>query len=1039
MARRCASCSRGGLPPESRFCLHCGAPLAEDVVAEGPGAYTPSHLQPVLARRSAREGERKEVTVLVADVADSLAMAHRLDPEDLHALMDGFFALALDAVHAERGTLNQFRGDGFMALFGAPVARPNHACDAVRAALALRRATVAYTRQVQSRYGVPLVLRMGIHTGFVWVGSIGGRLRRDYTAEGPTVGLAVRLEQAAGPGQILVSAETARRVGALFELDPLGPLPLRGSPEPVEAFAVLGPGAHESAFDAERAAGLVPFTGRAEELARALAALQAVGAGAAGWVELFGDAGIGKSRLALELRLREAGPWLEGRCRESSGTRAYDAWLDLLRRWPQSDDLRVAAAARLLEGREGPTQPDACEAAIRKVLEEGPGTGRPASILFEDVQWMDDSSWRLVRALIEHPPARGVRFLVTRRAEPGGRLDGPPGALRIELGPLAPEAAQALALAVLAGRDAPEPLAVLAAERGGGHPLYVLEVARALAHGSAELRDAARLEASWRQASTRLPCTLRGVIAARIDALPERAKRLLEIAAVIGRPFEVSFLARLAGESEEPVREALAPLLDQSLLVRAGRDRELDFAHVLHREVAYEQMLLARRCDLHRRCAALLEAAGARTESAEAASEIGRHYDAAGEVRLAARALADAGERYLDLLAAREAVSHLRRAWELLQAPLMAGCDPSLRLRVGLALARALNTLDRAGEAASVLEALDASALPGADRARLAAAWIENAWARFSESGEVARPLALIERALAVGSEDPQLEGRAHGYRVRICHLDGAVEQAAASARRLTERATAAGDRFGTAFGLGNEGYVLCDVGALDRALERCEEALALAAEARQEVTIALAAGWLAKVHAFRGDTDAALRAAELARELGTRTAQVSAVYNAEIWTGYVHLLLDQPKRAAEAFERLVALNDRWATTLDWLALARLEGGRLDEAAQLARRCLDGAPPRLVRVRALRTLGLALGLDKHPDHETAEEMVGASLGLALELGLRPHAADAQLALAELCRRWGQERRAAYYEARAIAEWDACGMPLHAARVRAAHG
>src|SRR5690606_12272524 len=136
----------------------------------------------------------------------------------------------------------------------------------------------------------------------------------------------------------------------------------------------------------------------------------------------------------------------------------------------------------------------------------------------------------------------------------------------------------------------------------------------------------------------------------RIDALPERCKRLLEIAAVIGRPFEVSFLARLAGESEEPMREALAPLLEQSLIVRTGRGEELDFAHVLHREVAYEQMLLARRCDLHRRCAALLGAAGGRTESAETASEIGRHYDAAGEVRLAARALADAGERYLDLL-----------------------------------------------------------------------------------------------------------------------------------------------------------------------------------------------------------------------------------------------------------------------------------------------------------------------------------------------------------------------------------------------------
>src|SRR5690606_28734222 len=184
MTFRCTCCGADGLPAESRFCLRCGAPLG---AAAQAAAYTPDHLAAVLARRSAREGERKQVSVLVADIAGSLAMAHRLDPEDLHALMDGLFALALDAVHAERGTINQFRGVGFMALFGAPLARPHHARDAVRAALAIRRAAEGSARLVDERFGVPLLLRVGIHSGPVWVGSIGDRLRRDYTAEGPTV------------------------------------------------------------------------------------------------------------------------------------------------------------------------------------------------------------------------------------------------------------------------------------------------------------------------------------------------------------------------------------------------------------------------------------------------------------------------------------------------------------------------------------------------------------------------------------------------------------------------------------------------------------------------------------------------------------------------------------------------------------------------------------------------------------------------------------------------------------------------------------
>ena len=1031
MARRCAACDAGGLPRESRYCLHCGAPLpasGEDGRTPDVPGYTPDHLAPVLSRRSAREGERKDVTVLVADVAGSLAMAHRLDPEELHALMDGFFALALDAVHAERGTLNQFRGDGFMALFGAPIARPDHARDAVCAAFTIARAAEGYTHQVQARYGLPFVLRMGIHTGAVWVGSIGDGLRRDYTAEGLTVGLAVRLEQAAGPGEILISAETARRVRESFALRAVGPLPLRGSPQSVEAFVVVGPVAIGARADAAEG---VPFTGRAAELARALAAIESVPPGAAGWVEVVGESGIGKSRLARELRLRDGGIWLQARCRESSESRAYDVWLELLR--GGCDDERVRRAVRMLEGGEGAAEPSACEAAVRTALEALAPIGRPLSVALEDAQWMDASSWRLVQSLVASPPPAGIRFLVTRRSDHGVFLDAPPNCVRIALAPLPPEHAQAIARALLSRCEDPAALAALAAERGGGHPLYVLEIARVLAEGGEELRDTARLEASWRRARLHLPTTLRGVIAARIDALPERAKRLLEIAAVIGGPFDEAFLARVAAEEREEAEDGLAILKERSLLVSQGA--MLDFGHALHREVAYEQVLLARRCRLHRRCAALLEEAPG-AHGADAASEIGRHYDQAGEPRLAARALARAGEGYLGLLAAREAVSHLRRAWELVHAPLVAGADPSLRLRIGLALGRALNSLDRAGEASSVLEALDPDELSGSDRIRLAEAWIEGAWVRFSESGEVTRPRALLERGLALAGDTRELAVRAHVYRIRICHLDGSVGEAAESARRVTELATAAGERFGIALGLGNEGYVLCDAGRLDRARACCEEALALAREARHEVASALAAGWLAKVHAFRGDTDAALRAAELARDLGTRTAQAGAVYNAELWTGYVHLLRDEPKRALEVLERLAEINARWPTTLDWMALARLETGRLDEAAALARRCLAAEPPRLVRIRALRTLGLALGLAKHPDREAAERAMGEALGLALEFGLRPHVADVQQAFAELCQRAGDERRAAYYGARAEREWEACGMRLHVERARA---
>jgi class 3 adenylate cyclase len=1035
MSPACGRCGAAELPPASRFCLHCGAPLAEpEERAAGAGSsYTPPHLESVLASGSARDGERKDVTVLVADVAGSLAMAHRLDPEDLHALMQGFFSLAMEAVHAEHGTLNQFRGDGFMALFGAPRARAGHALHAVRAALEVRRRAEDYGESVRARYGVPLVLRMGVHTGPVWVGAIGGDLRRDYTVEGPTAGIAVRLEQAAGPGRILVSEQTAQRLGALVELRALGTFEAHGAPEPLAAFEVLARGRYETAFDAERARGLAPFAGRSSELAKLASSLAPVAPGTARWVEIVGEPGVGKSRLAHELRTRDGGAWLEGRAHEQKGAHAYAFWLDLLGRWSAAGDppADAPALARQLEGREGSPEPPACESALRRLLESAPGEG-PVTILVEDAQWIDGSSLRLARRLLDEPPARGVRFLATVRPEGVPPTDASWPGERLVLGALDREHALQIALAVLAGSPDPEPLAALAAERGGGNPLFVLELARALREGDDELRASARLETAWRRTPARLPATLRDVIASRIDALPAPEKRALQVAAVIGRGFPRRFLERIAGDDEASLGERSAALVERGLLVESGD--QLDFAHALHREVAYEQMLRGRRRELHRRCAAVLEAEGDAGAPARAA-EIGLHHDRAGEAARAARAYARAGEGHLALFAAREAAVQLRRAWEIANESRQA-VDANLSLRIALALARALNTLDRAEEAGAVLEALGPAGAAGEDRARLAEAWIESAWVRFCAGAAPARTLALLERGMELAAGKVELEARAHAYRIRICHLDGAIGRAAESARRVVEIATGAGERFGVVFGLGNEGYVRCDAGEIERAHRLCAEACALAREPRHEVALALASGWLAKAQVFRGDGEAALETAAEARELGSRSGQVSAVYNADLWTGAAWLLLGQPKRAAQAFERLAETNDSWSTTRDWLALACLETGRFDEAIELARGCLASEPPRLVRLRALRTLGRALALARREEGDPAERALGEALGLALELELRPHAAETFFALADLCRRQGHEKRAAYYADRATSTFEACGMATHARLARA---
>lgn len=1003
-----------------------------------PRPYTPEHLgREVLNTQSALEGERKQVTVLLADVAGSLAMARELEPEDSHVVMDGFFALALDAVHAEQGTINQFRGDGFMALFGAPLARGDESLHALRAALAIRRATESYSRSVRARFGVPFVVRMGIHAGLVWVGSIGTALRRDYTAEGPTVGMAARLEEAAAPGQILVAEETARRVESYVDLREVGRRELKGLPEPVTVFEVVGAPGAESRFDVERVRGLTPFVGRERELGELVSRVSQLAPGRALWLEVRGEAGSGKSRLALEARERTAGGgpgWLEGRCREGDASRAYAAWIDLLRRWVDGAAGGDAAAklVRLLVGEEGARSAQAVAAAVRELLDEFFGT-TPARLLFEDVHWLDPSSRRVAELLLRDPPGCGVAFVATTRPEAWIEWDARLPVTRIELGRLDPEASAALASCLLGSEAAAEPLVVLAAERGAGNPLFVEELARSLRDGPEPVRDSARLEMAWRRAPQRIPDTLEGVIEARIDALPDPTKRLLQTAAVVERPFAPAFLEAIDLEAGERLPELLETLRDRELLVSRGG--ALEFRHVLFREVAYRQILRERRQRLHARCAEALDATTDRGQP-ETASRIGSHFDRAGEPSRAVHHLTRAGRGYLELTASEEAVAHLRRAWELLAEAEQGGASP--RASVGLSLAAALNSLDRAGEASAVLESLDDDELGSEDRRRLADACVQMGWIRYSEAGDVPAARRLLERGISLASgKDPALRTVAtgHAYRSRVEHLDGELERAVESAQRLAELATAGGDRFGLLLGRSNEGLVRCDAGEVRAALELCEEAARLAEEARHEVGISLTQSAVAKALVFRGSPEEALRAAERARSVGGRCGQIAALYNAEVWSGEAHLLLGDPARAAECLGRLAEINDRWPTTLDNCARGALEAGRLDEAIELATRCLEAEPPRLVRARVLRTLGLALGLARPAEADRADQALAESVSLCDSLGLRPHLAHAWCALAEVSRERGHGERAADYARRAAEEWEACEMPGHAALAR----
>lgn len=271
LEKACPNCDHGN-PPLFKFCGECGSALDQSQVSSvdytAPKTYTPNHLkEKILTTRSSIEGERKVVTILFADVADFTSISEKLDPEEVHQIMDGCFKILMDEIHKYEGTINQFTGDGVMALFGAPLAHEDHARRACYASLFIQTALNEYGRKIEKDTGVPFKLRIGINSGPVIVGSIGDDLRMDYTAVGDTTNLAARMESAAQPGSIVVSENSRHLVKDFFDLKSLGKASIKGKEEPQEIYMLVGAGKATTRIEASVSKGLTPFVGRKNSMA----------------------------------------------------------------------------------------------------------------------------------------------------------------------------------------------------------------------------------------------------------------------------------------------------------------------------------------------------------------------------------------------------------------------------------------------------------------------------------------------------------------------------------------------------------------------------------------------------------------------------------------------------------------------------------------------------------------------------------------------------------------------------------------------------
>ena len=690
----CAQCGTE-LPAGAKFCLECGQPVSMQSASPSrfvsPEAYTPKHLaEKILTSRSAIEGERKQVTVLFVDVSGFTSLSEQLDPEDVHGLMSRAFELMLAEVHRYEGTVNQFLGDGIMALFGAPIAHEDHARRAIHAALGIRQSLEDYQAELQSQQGISFQVRQGLNTGLVVVGSIGNDLRMDYTAVGDTTNVAARLQAAADPGRILIAEATHRLAAGYFHTRPLGALALKGKAEPVGTWEVISARIARTRLEVEAERGLTPFVGRERELQLLFECFEQARAGHGQVIFIAGEPGIGKSRLLLEFRRRlgDEATWIEGRSLSFGRSMAFHPLIDLLRRnfrIEESDTeemivakversvLRLGADLRpflpylryLLSVDPGDTTVLAMDPqqrrgeifdALRRLTLRASEV-RPQVTLFEDAHWMDQATEAYLLFTADSIPTSRVLRILTYRTgyvQPFGERTYH---TRIALNTLSTEHSVEMAQALLATESLPEELKALIVRKAEGNPFFVEEVVKSLLEVGALRRAGGGYVLAKRLDEIFVPNTIQDVIMARIDRLEEAPKRTLQLASVIGREFTRRLLDRIA-DIRTRTEELLQELKAIELIYEKSVFPELAymFKHALMHEVAYNSLLVQRRKELHRLIALAIEELYAE-RLAEQYEVLAYHFSRGEEWAKALEYLLKAAEKAAQAFATREAIA----------------------------------------------------------------------------------------------------------------------------------------------------------------------------------------------------------------------------------------------------------------------------------------------------------------------------------------------------------------------------------------------
>jgi class 3 adenylate cyclase/tetratricopeptide (TPR) repeat protein len=1032
--------------------------------ARAPLAYTPPYLaEKILTSKAALEGERKQVTVLFADLKGSMELLADRDPEEARQLLDPVLERMMAAVHRYEGTVNQVMGDGIMALFGAPIAHEDHAVRACYAALAMQASVKQYAGEVQRTKGVPLHIRVGLNSGEVVVRAIDSSLHMDYTAVGQTTHLAARMEQLAMPGSILIAPDTLRLAEGFVQVKALGAMQIKGVSAPLEVYEVVGMGLTRTRLQAAAVRGLTRFVGRDAELDQLRHALERAAAGHGQVVAVVGEPGVGKSRLVYEFtQSHRTQGWviLESSSVSYGKATAYLPVIDLLKgycRIDPRDDARtirakvtgqvltlddtlqdmVPALLSLLDalpadspfGQLDPPQrrQRTLEGLKRLLMRES--QVQPLLLVCEDLHWIDTETQALLDSLVESLPTAQVLLLVNYRPEYQHGWGSKTYYTQLRLDPLPPASADEVLQALLGDNPSLAPLKPLLITRTEGNPFFLEESVRTLVETGVLLGEPGAYRLAQAMPSIQVPATVQTVLAARIDRLPPEEKRLLQAAAVIGTEVPSPVLQAIAELPEDALRMGLSHLQGLEFLYEARLfpEPEYTFKHALTHEVAYSSMLQERRHALHARIVeALEELAGER-----AGEQVERlaHHAVRGEVWDKALAYSrQAGEKALARSAHREAVGYFEQGLNALRHLPETRDTLEQAIDLRLALRSALQPSGDFGRVLAYLREAEtlAAALDDPRRLEQVSLFLSN---EFHYSGAYDQAIAAAQRALAlaVARGDVVLLASANRY------LGGAY-QAQGDYRRAIDcfRQTMASfdgarlrERFGRIFlpaVTSRSWLAVChaELGMFAEGRALGEEGLRIAEAVAHPGSVMLASWGLGLL---------ALRLRDLAGALSLLERAMGICQDADLtlWTPQVAAplavaytlagrLADAPPLLTRAMEQTKTMQrtDFQAPCHLFLAEAQMFADRQEEAHALAERALALARERQERghqAYALRLLG-EIGTQREPlALEEAEDYYHQALALADELGMRPLQAHCHRGLGTLYAKIDQQAAA----------------------------